>query len=98
MQINLSGHHVDITDGIREAVDTKFTKVSGHHPQLGEVAITVTVDKNEQSVEAKGQYMGAPVVVQSSDKDMYAAIAAAAKKFDSALSHRKGTTQSARHA
>lgn len=98
MQINLSGHHVDITDGIREAVDTRFTKVSGHHPQLDEVAVTVTVEKNEQSVEAKGQYMGAPVVVQSSDKDMYSAIAAAAKKFESALSHRKGAVQSARHA
>ena len=98
MQINLSGHHVDITDGIREAVDTRFTKVSGHHPQLDEIDVTVTVEKNEQSVEAKGQYMGVPVVVQSSDKDMYAAIAAAAKKFDSALTHRKGATQSARHA
>lgn len=93
MQINLSGHHVDITDGIREAVDTKFTKVSSHHPQLDDVSVTVTVDKNEQSVEAKGQYMGAPVVVQSADKDMYAAIASAAKKFDSALGHRKGATQ-----
>ena len=98
MLINLSGHHVDITDGIRQAVDNKFSKVGGHHPQLDEVAITVTVDKNEQSVEAKGQYMGAPVVVQSADKDMYVAIASAAKKFDSALSHRKGATQSQRHA
>ena len=97
MQINLSGHHVDITDGIREAVSTKFTKVGGHHPQLDEIAITVTVDKNEQSVEAKSQYLGVPVVVQSADKDMYAAIAAAARKFDSALTHRKGTTK-ARHA
>lgn len=98
MQINLSGHHVDITDGIREAVDTKFSKVGGHHPQLEEIAVTVTVDKNEQSVEAKSQYLGAPVVVQTSDKDMYAAIAAAAKKFDSALSHRKGATLDRRHA
>lgn len=98
MQINLSGHHVDITEGIREAVDTKFTKVGGHHPQLDDVSVTVTVDKNEQSVEAKGQYMGAPVVVQSADKDMYAAIAAAAKKFDSALTHRKGATTQKRHA
>ncbi len=98
MQINLSGHHVNITDGIREAVDSKFNKVSGHHPQLDEVAVTVTVEKNEQSVEAKSQYMGAPVVVQSADKDMYSAISSAAKKFDSALSHRKGATQAQRHA
>jgi putative sigma-54 modulation protein len=98
MQINLSGHHVEITDGIREAVDSRFTKVGSHHPQLDEIAVIVTVDKNEQSVEAISQYMGAPVVVQSSDKDLYAAIAAAAKKFDSALSHRKGATKATRHA
>jgi putative sigma-54 modulation protein len=97
MQISLSGHHVEITDGIREAVDTKFGKVQGHHPQLDDISVTVTVDKNEQSVEAKSHYMGAPVVVQSSDKDMYAAIAAAAKKFDTVLTHRRGSLQSQRH-
>ena len=30
MQINLSGHHVEITDSLREYVDTKFAKLERH--------------------------------------------------------------------
>ena len=96
MQINLSGHHVDITDGIREAVNNKFSKIKSHYPNLDTLSIILTVEKNEQSVEAKTQYLGAPVAVQGSNSDMYVAIAEAAKKLDSALSHRKGATTSHR--
>lgn len=97
MQINLSGHHVDITDGIREAVQNKFSKIESHYPSLDALSIIVTVERNEQSVEAKTQFMGAPVAVQGANNDMYAAIAEAAKKLDAALAHRKGATGSHRH-
>ncbi len=97
MQINLSGHHVDITDGIREAINNKFSKIQSHYPALDALSIILTVERNEQSVEAKTQFLGAPVSVQSSNNDMYAAIADAAKKMDAALSHRKGANGSHRH-
>lgn len=97
MQINLSGHHVDITDGIREAVNSKFSKIQSHYPSLDSLSIILTVERNEQSVEAQTQFMGAAVAVQSSNLDMYTAIADAAKKMDAALSHRKGATTSHRH-
>ncbi len=94
MQINLSGHHVEITDGIREAVQAKFSKVESHHPSVDALTVIVTVERNEQTVEAKTQFLGASVSVQGANSDMYAAIADAAKKLDSALSHRKGSTRS----
>lgn len=97
MQINLAGHHVDITDGIREAVNNKFAKIQSHYPSLDSLSIILTVERNEQSVEAKTQFLGAPVAVQSSNNDMYAAIADAARKMDAALAHRKGATSSHRH-
>lgn len=97
MQINLSGHHVDITDGIREAVNTKFSKIESHFPSIDSLSIIATVERNEQSIEAQTHYLGAPVVVQGSNHDMYAAIADAAKKLDAALSHRKGATNNNRH-
>lgn len=97
MQINLSGHHVDITDGIREAVNNKFSKIQSHYPSLDALSIILTVERNEQSVEAKTQFLGASVSVQSSNNDMYSAIADAAKKMDAALSHRKGANSAHRH-
>jgi putative sigma-54 modulation protein len=97
MQINLSGHHVEITDGIREAVNNKFSKIQSHYPSVDTLSIIVTVERNEQSVEAKTQFMGAPVAVQGADADMYVAIADAAKKLNAALAHRKGATSAHRN-
>jgi putative sigma-54 modulation protein len=97
MQINLSGHHVDITDGIRTAVQSKFSKIQSHYPSLDSLSIILTVERNEQSVEAKTQFLGAPVAVMGTDMDLYVAIADAAKKLEAALSHRKGVTKMHRH-
>ncbi len=97
MQINLSGHHVTITDGIRDVVNTKFDKVSLHFPQLSSINVSITVERTEQSIEVSGQYLGAPVAVQAANKDLYAAIASAAKKLESTLRHRKGSIKSNLH-
>jgi putative sigma-54 modulation protein len=98
MQINLSGHHVEITDGIRTAVQGKFSKIESHYPAIDAVSIVLTVERNEQSVEAKTQFLGAPVAVQGSDDDLYVAIGDAARKLEAALAHRKGTHGSHRQA
>lgn len=97
MHINLSGRHVAITGGIREAVNNKFSKVQSHYPSLDALSVIVTVERNEQRVEAKTRFMGAPVAVHASHTDMYAAIGEAAKKLNAALSHRKGATAFHRH-
>ncbi len=97
MQINVSGHHVTITDAIKENVETKFGKVAKHFPQLDSINITLTVERSSQSIEATTQYLGAPVAVQAADHDMYTAIAQAAKKMEAALAHRKGSVKGNRH-
>ena len=96
MQIELSGHHVEITDAIREAVKSRFNKIESHYPQLDSVSLTLTVEPNVQSAEATTQYLGATLAVKAEGQEMYAVIADAAKKLDSALSHRKGAQTSHR--
>jgi ribosome-associated translation inhibitor RaiA len=34
MKINISGHHVEITEGIKQSVENKFSKVAKHYPIL----------------------------------------------------------------
>ncbi len=96
MHIELSGHHVEITDGIRENVNIRFAKIKSHYPQLNSLNITLTVERNTQRVEASTQFFGATVAVRAENQEMYAAIADAVKKLDSALSHRKGSQTSHR--
>ena len=96
MHIELSGHHVEITDGIREAINSRFAKIESHYPQLDTISIILKVERNNQSVEASAQYLGTTVAVKAESLEMYATIADAAKKLDSALSHRKGSQTSHR--
>lgn len=97
MQINLSGHHVDLTDSIRNIATEKFQKIASHYPHLDSVDVYLTVEKHEQKVEATTQYRGATLAVHSSKNDLYAAIGDSVKKLESALSHRKGVTKANLH-
>lgn len=97
MKIDVSGHHVEITPGITEAVNTKLTKVASHYPDLNALSVIVTVERNEQKVEVKTQYRGIPVSVSASDTELYAAIAAVAKKLEASLAKRKGSLAANRH-
>ena len=91
MKINISGHHVEITEGIETIVKSKFQKVGSHYPDLMELAVIVKVDRHEHSVEVSTHYQGASMSATATDKDMYAAIQSTAKKLEAALSKRKGS-------
>ncbi|WP_188150062.1 ribosome hibernation-promoting factor, HPF/YfiA family [Teredinibacter waterburyi] len=97
MQINISGHHLDITDSIRESVTHKFSKVKNHYPHIDSLSVILTVERHEQKVEAQTQYLGAAVSVHASNEDLYAAISGSAKKLEAALAHRKGSVKSNLH-
>lgn len=96
MHINVSGHHINLTQGMKDAVLNRFSKVESHFPQLDQLSVTLTVGKGERKVDANTLFLGDAVSVQASDDDMYHAIADAAKKLNSALEHRKGVKSSRR--
>jgi putative sigma-54 modulation protein len=45
MQLDLSGHHVEITDSLRAYVIKKFERISRHFEQLIDVHCVLTVEK-----------------------------------------------------
>lgn len=90
MKIDISGHHVEITEGIEQAIQNKFSKVAKHFPSIPTLTSIITVEPHLQKLEVSVHYEGADVSVTASDKDLYVAIASAAKKLEAALAHRKG--------
>ena len=96
MHIDIAGHHVEITEGLRQAINQKFEKIQSHYPQINECAVTLTVEPNAQIAEINTHFMGTRIAVQGSHSDMYAAIAEAAKKLDAKLAHKKGAANSHR--
>ena len=82
MQINLTGHHVEITDSLRNYVDTKFSKLERHFDHISNVHVILNVEKLNQKAEATVHLSGAEVFASSENTDMYAAIDSMVDKLD----------------
>jgi putative sigma-54 modulation protein len=85
MQINVSGHHVEVTPAMRDYVNNKFTRLQRHFDQITNSDVTLTVEKLIQKAEATVHITGANLFAQSESEDMYAAIDALADKLDRQL-------------
>ncbi|MFQ6372924.1 ribosome hibernation promoting factor [Shewanella sp. YIC-542] len=82
MQINLAGHHIEITDSLKSYVEGKFAKLERHFEQINNVRVVLTVEKDTQRVEAKLNLNGGEVHGTAEHSDMYAAIDALIDKLD----------------
>ena len=82
MQLNLTGHHVEITPAIRDYVVTKLSRINRHFDHVIDVNVVMTVEKLDQKIEASVHLSGKDIHVQSHDGDMYAAIDGLIDKLD----------------
>ncbi|MFT6288202.1 MAG: putative sigma-54 modulation protein [Halieaceae bacterium] len=85
MQLNVSGHHVEVTDPLREYVATKFERLQRHFDQITNTEVTLIVEKLVQKAEATIHISGADIFAAAESEDMYAAIDALADKLDRQL-------------
>ncbi len=90
MQINLSGHHVDITSSLREYVNTKFAKLERHFDHINNVHVVLTVEKLNQKAEASVHINGGEVFASAVNSDMYASIDTLVDKLDRQILKYKG--------
>ena len=90
MQINLSGHHVDVTSSLREYVDSKFSKLERHFDHINNVHVVLTVEKLNQKAEATVHMNGSEVFASSTNTDMYASIDTLVDKLDRQVLKYKG--------
>jgi len=96
MQMNLTGHHVDITDALRQYVTTKFERLERHFDSVTNVHVVLSVEKLQQKAEAKVHLSGADVFADSIHEDMYAAIDALVDKLDRQVKKHKEKLQTHR--
>ena len=82
MQINLTGHHVDITEALKGYVDTKFDRLARHFDHVINVHVILSVEKLRQKAEATMLINGANVFADAVHEDMYAAIDGLIDKLD----------------
>ncbi|NQY34030.1 MAG: ribosome hibernation promoting factor [Alteromonadaceae bacterium] len=90
MQINLTGHHVEITDSLRDYVNTKFTKLERHFDHINNVHVVLNVEKLKQQAEATVHLNGSEVFASSQNDDMYASIDSLIDKLNRQILKHKG--------
>ncbi len=82
MNLNISGHHLDLTPPLREYVKEKLKRVERHFDHLISAEIILTVEKLEQKAEATIHASGANLHAAAVAEDMYAAIDMLSDKLD----------------
>lgn len=82
MQVSLSGHHVDITESMRNYVNEKVSKLDRHFDQALDIHIVLTVEKLRHKAEATLHVSGSNLHADDVREDMYAAIDGLVDKLD----------------
>lgn len=82
MNLNISGHHLEVTPAIRDYVNSKIERVVRHFDNVIDASVILSVDKLQHKVEANLHVRGRDIHVEAIDEDMYAAIDLLADKLD----------------
>ena len=82
MNLNVSGHHLDVTPAIHAYIEEKMERIARHFDQVMDVDVILSVNKLDQKAEAKVHLSGKDLYCESIEADMYAAIDGLADKLD----------------
>jgi putative sigma-54 modulation protein len=82
MQINLTGHHIDITPSLRSYVESKLERLERHFDHMTNTHVILTVEKDRQKAEATINVNRGRLFAESEHEDMYAAIDSLIDKLD----------------
>ncbi len=74
MNLNLTGHQLEITPAIRDYVTSKLERINRHFDHVIDVSVILSVEKLKQKAEASVHLRGKDVFVESKESDLYAAI------------------------
>jgi putative sigma-54 modulation protein len=96
MQLSLTGHHVDITDALRNYVEEKVERLERHFDHVTNMHVILSVEKLEKKAEATVHLTGADIFADSVHEDMYAAIDALVDKLDRQVLKHKEKLQNRR--
>ena len=74
MNLVISGKNIDITDGLRSAVEDKIGKLERYFTDSTEVHVTLSTEKNRQKIEVTVPMKGSIIRAEETSTDMYVSI------------------------
>ena len=97
MQLNVSGHHVEVTDSLRNYVSTKLERLERHFDRITNMSVILSVEKQRQKAESTVHISGGEIYADAEHDDLYAAIDLLADKLDRQLIKKKEKTKGHKH-
>jgi putative sigma-54 modulation protein len=82
MNLNVTGHQLEVTPAIRSYLIAKLERITRHFDHVIDVSVILSVEKLQQKAEANIHVRGKEIFAQSDDADMYAAIDLLIDKLD----------------
>ena len=82
MQINITGHHVEVTTALRSYVTEKMQRIARHSDQVNSINVILNVEKLQHQAEATINANGRTIFAAESAMDMYASIDKLVDKLD----------------
>ncbi len=90
MQLNITGHHLDVTTSIKSYIETKFERLQKHFDHMTNIHVVLTVEKDRQKAEATIHVINfGDLFAQEEHDDMYVAIDRLCDKLDRQLTKHK---------
>ena len=74
MKFIISGKNIEITQGLRSAVESKIGKLEKYFTQDTEVHVTLSVEKDRQKIEVTIPVKGSIIRSEQTSNDMYVSI------------------------
>ncbi|MGU9952279.1 MAG: ribosome hibernation-promoting factor, HPF/YfiA family [Gammaproteobacteria bacterium WSBS_2016_MAG_OTU1] len=91
MQIEITGHHLEITDALRQHIGKRLERLNQHQDSpLDYVHVVLEITKNTHQCDIKTHHGHDEFIAQGNDDDMYTAIDRAASKIERQLQNAKG--------
>jgi putative sigma-54 modulation protein len=90
MNLNVSGHHLEVTPALRSYVQSKIARVTRHFDHVIDAHVILTADRQTQKAEVTLHVPGKDLHCECEHGDLYAAIDVLADKLDRQVLRYKG--------
>ena len=74
MRITISGKNIDVTQGLKDAINDKLGKLDKYFTPETEAIVTLSVERNRQKIEVTIPIKGSVIRAEEVSDDMYVSI------------------------
>ena len=89
MNINISGHHVELSDALRDIINEKLAHLTKYDHEITSIDVILTVEKERQKASATVNIPHTSLHADVTTDDMYESIDKIATKLKQQISEHK---------